>query len=147
MAFPDRIERTIELPHPPETVWAALTTAEGLSGWFGTVADLDLRLGAEVPMHFEDEGISVTLTVRAVEPPHRFGYNWGIMGLPEDDPRRTFVEFLLEPVPAGGTRLTVTESGFAQMPEELGANAFNGNSSGWESELGELVAYLNVVHA
>ena len=28
MAFPDRIERTVELTHPPATVWAALTTAE-----------------------------------------------------------------------------------------------------------------------
>jgi uncharacterized protein YndB with AHSA1/START domain len=25
MAFPDRIERTVELAHPPERVWAALT--------------------------------------------------------------------------------------------------------------------------
>jgi len=31
MAFPDRIERTGELPHPPAKVWAALTTAEGLA--------------------------------------------------------------------------------------------------------------------
>jgi hypothetical protein len=29
MAFPDRIERTVEVAHPPHTVWAALTTAEG----------------------------------------------------------------------------------------------------------------------
>lgn len=35
MGFPDRIERTIELAHPPERVWAALTTAEGLAAWFG----------------------------------------------------------------------------------------------------------------
>jgi uncharacterized protein YndB with AHSA1/START domain len=35
MGFSDRIERTVELAHPPATVWAALTTAEGLSSWFG----------------------------------------------------------------------------------------------------------------
>jgi uncharacterized protein YndB with AHSA1/START domain len=27
MAFPDRIERTVEIAHPPAEVWAALTTA------------------------------------------------------------------------------------------------------------------------
>ena len=27
MGFPDRIERTVEVAHPPGTVWAALTTA------------------------------------------------------------------------------------------------------------------------
>ena len=30
MAFPDRIERTVEIARPPAAVWAALTTAEGL---------------------------------------------------------------------------------------------------------------------
>jgi uncharacterized protein YndB with AHSA1/START domain len=28
--------RTIELPQRPEQVWAALTTADGLSGWSRT---------------------------------------------------------------------------------------------------------------
>jgi uncharacterized protein YndB with AHSA1/START domain len=31
MGFPDRIERTGEIAHPPATVWAALTTAKGLA--------------------------------------------------------------------------------------------------------------------
>jgi uncharacterized protein YndB with AHSA1/START domain len=26
MGFPDRIERTVEIAHPPGKVWAALTT-------------------------------------------------------------------------------------------------------------------------
>jgi uncharacterized protein YndB with AHSA1/START domain len=33
MEFPDRIERTVELVHPPATVWATLTTAEGLGAY------------------------------------------------------------------------------------------------------------------
>src|SRR5260370_107141 len=45
MAFPDRIERTVELAHPPGKVWAALTTAEGLGAWFGNEATIDLRPG------------------------------------------------------------------------------------------------------
>ena len=43
MGFPDRIERTMELAHPPAKVWAALTTAEGLAAWFGEEAAIDLR--------------------------------------------------------------------------------------------------------
>jgi uncharacterized protein YndB with AHSA1/START domain len=38
MGFPDRIERTVELAHPPAKAWAALTTAEGLAAWFGNEA-------------------------------------------------------------------------------------------------------------
>jgi len=43
--FPDRIERTVEIAHPPAQVWAALTTAQGLSAWFGQEASIDLRPG------------------------------------------------------------------------------------------------------
>ncbi len=35
MAFPDRIERTVTLNRAPSEVWKALTTADGLSAWFG----------------------------------------------------------------------------------------------------------------
>ena len=45
MGFPDRIERTVEIAHPPARVWAALTTAQGLGAWFGNAATIDLRPG------------------------------------------------------------------------------------------------------
>ena len=57
------------------------------------------------------------------------------------DPRRTYVEFTLEPSGAG-TRLTVTESGFAQLPEDAHRKAFDGNTDGWRKELDELAGYL-----
>jgi Activator of Hsp90 ATPase homolog 1-like protein len=66
----------------------------------------------------------------------------GISGLPADDPRRTYVEFTLEPK-AEGTRLTVVEAGFAQLPEDLYTGAYGGDVEGWRSELGELVEYLD----
>jgi hypothetical protein len=37
----------------------------------------------------------------------------------------------------------VVESGFAQLPEEGYRAAFDGNTQGWASELGELVSYLD----
>jgi hypothetical protein len=55
-----------------------------------------------------------------------FAFCWGISGAPEDDPRQTYVEFALEPT-ASGTRLTVTESGFAQLPEEWLEPSYQGN--------------------
>ena len=50
MGFPDRIERTVEIAHPPAKVWAALTTAEGLGTWFGNQATIDLRPGGSAQM-------------------------------------------------------------------------------------------------
>jgi uncharacterized protein YndB with AHSA1/START domain len=141
MAFPDRIERTVEIAHPPAAVWAALTTAEGLSAWFGNEATIDLRPGGSASMRW-DNGHIANMQVERAEEPTVFGYTWHIYGLPDDDPRRTYVEFTLEPAGAG-TRLTVVETGFAQLGDEAHRTAYDGNAQGWASELGELVDYLD----
>ena len=142
MGFPDRIERTVDLAHPPAKVWAALTTAEGLAGWFGNEADIDLRPGGSAWMTWKNEGFTAQMRVERVEEPRVFGFTWHISGLPDDDPRRTYVEFTLEPAD-GGTRLTVVESGFAQ-PLVLPSNAsWNAPSGSWASELAELADYLD----
>jgi uncharacterized protein YndB with AHSA1/START domain len=141
MGFPDRIERTVEIARPPAKVWAALTTAEGLGSWFGNEATIDLRPGGSGELVWAD-GPTARLRVERVEEPTVFGFTWHIHGLPDDDPRRTYVEFTLEPVGAA-TRLTVVESGFAQLAEDAHRKAYGGNTEGWASELGELVAYLD----
>jgi uncharacterized protein YndB with AHSA1/START domain len=142
MGFPDRIKRTVEIAQPPAKVWAALTTAEGLGTWFGDKgATIDLRPGGSAQMTWTG-GHTVDMRVERVEEPRVFGFTWPIYGLPADDPRRTYVEFTLEPVGAG-TRLTVVESGFAQLPDEAYRTAYDGNTRGWASELGELVDYLD----
>lgn len=141
MGFPDRIERTVQLTHPPERVWQALTTAEGLGTWFGHSAEIDLRVGGQAKLTW-NSGDTATLTIERLEPPRVFGYTWAISGLPEGDPRRTYVEFTLEPT-STGTTLTMVESGFAQLPDTDRKAAYSGNTEGWASELGELVAYLD----
>jgi uncharacterized protein YndB with AHSA1/START domain len=141
MAFPDRIERVVEIAHPPAKVWAALTTADGLAGWFGNEATIDLRPGGSARMKF-GSGHTADMRVERVDEPTVFGFTWHIYGLPDDDPRRTYVEFTLEPV-GGGTRLTVVESGFAQLAGDTYRTAYDGNIQGWGSELGELVDYLD----
>ena len=141
MGFPDRIERTVELAHPPTKVWAALTTAEGLGTWFGHQATIDLRPSGTGQMTW-NSGDKAELRIERVDEPSIFGFTWHIYGLPAEDPRRTYVEFTLEPV-ATGTRLTVVESGFAQLPDDDYRKAFSSNTEGWASELGELADYLN----
>ncbi|EME56091.1 SRPBCC domain-containing protein [Amycolatopsis decaplanina] len=141
MGFPDRIERTVEIAHPPAKVWAALTTAEGLGTWFGNQASIDLRPGGDAEMKW-DEGHKAIMRVERVKEPEIFGFTWNIYGLPDDDPRRTYVEFTL--VPNGeGTRLTVVETGFSQLPDDAHRVAFEGNTEGWAAELGELIEYLD----
>jgi uncharacterized protein YndB with AHSA1/START domain len=141
VGFPDRIERTVEIAHPPARVWAALTTTEGLGTWFGNSATIDLRPGGAAHLAWTS-GDKASMRIERVEEPTVFGFTWAINGLPDDDPRRTYVEFTLTPE-GNGTRLTVVESGFAQLPEDDHRKAFDGNTEGWASELGELVQYLD----
>jgi uncharacterized protein YndB with AHSA1/START domain len=141
MGFPDRIERTVEIAHPRSTVWAALTTADGLAAWFGDEATIDLRPGGSARMRWTG-GFTVDMRVERVEEPTVFGFTWHIYGLPKDDPRRTYVEFTLEPIGAG-TRLTVVESGFAQLSPDAYSTAYDCNTKGWALELDELISYLD----
>src|ERR687884_36717 len=100
--FPDRIERTLQFTHSQDRVWDAITTAKGLGTWFGNSAEVDLRVGGLVKLSW-DSGDAVTLTIARLEPKRVFGYTWPIYGLAADDPRRTYVEFTLEPTETGTT--------------------------------------------
>jgi uncharacterized protein YndB with AHSA1/START domain len=134
VGFPERIERTVEVAQPPATVWAALTTAEGLSAWFVKDAAIDLRPGGFARVT-GDNGKVYEMRVERVEEPAVFGFTWNIHGLPEGDPRRTYVEFTLEPAGAG-TRLTVIESGFAQLPDDIRRMAYDGKAGGVGEQAG-----------
>jgi uncharacterized protein YndB with AHSA1/START domain len=93
-------------------------------------------------MRWEKYDATATLAIKVVDPMSVFAFCWGISDAPAGDPRQTYVEFVLEPTPPG-TRLTVTESGFAQLPDEWLEGSYQGNVEGWHSELDELIAYLD----
>jgi len=139
--FPDRIERTVTLSRPPRDVWRALTTAEGLSASFGERATIDLRPGGTATMTFAG-GMTVDMRVERVEEPAVFAYTWRLPDLPEDDPRRTYVEFTLEP-DGNGTLLRVVETGFAQLPVETRDESYDSHGEGWTRELAELAAHVD----
>jgi uncharacterized protein YndB with AHSA1/START domain len=141
MSFPDRIERTVTLAGPPHRVWRALTTADGLSAWFGERASIDLRPGGAATMSFAG-GMTVDMRIERVEEPTVFAYTWRLPDLPDDDPRRTYVEFSLEP-DGSGTRLRVVESGFAQLPITTRRETYDSHSEGWSRELAELAEHLD----
>jgi uncharacterized protein YndB with AHSA1/START domain len=141
MPFPDRIERTVTLACAPCDVWQALTTADGLSAWFGERASIDLRPGGSANMTFAS-GMTVDMRVERVEEPKVFAYTWRLPDLPEDDPRRTYVEFTLEP-DHDGTLLRVVETGFAQLPIDTRHETYESHDEGWSRELAELAEHLD----
>ncbi|GAA4041099.1 SRPBCC domain-containing protein [Nonomuraea soli] len=141
MAFPDRIERSVLLASTPEQVWAALTTCEGLSSWLGENVTIDLRPGGSAQLTVSS-GRTVDMRVERVEEPVVFGFTWRLPDLPDDDPRRTYVEFTLE-ASGSGTRLRVVETGFAQMPDGFRGKAYESHAEGWAGKLDALARRLD----
>jgi uncharacterized protein YndB with AHSA1/START domain len=137
MAIPDEVRRVVEIRAPRERVWAALTRPEELVRWFPTErAEIDLRPGGDARFDWEDSSDEAVVDV--VEPPGRLVFRWRPKGL---DREYTTVSFTLEDAPEG-TRLTLVESGFASLPDQIAQQSQEGNDAGWAEELAELQAYL-----
>ena len=54
MPIPNTITRTLDLAHPQEKVWGALTTLDGLTSWFGSHAEGEVAPGQDVRMRWEE---------------------------------------------------------------------------------------------
>ena len=68
MPIPNTITRTLDLAHPQEKVWAALTTLDGITGWFGSHADGEIAPGRDVQMRWEKYDATATLAIKVVDP-------------------------------------------------------------------------------
>jgi len=89
--------------------------------------------------------VAFEITIEQMEPERLFSFRWhpGAVDPSVDysNEPTTLVEFSLEQKP-DGVLLTVTESGFDQIPLERRAKAFAGNAQGWAIQLTLIEAYL-----
>jgi uncharacterized protein YndB with AHSA1/START domain len=137
----DEIRRELVLDAAIGEVWSALTTRERLSSWFGDVAEIDLRPGGRAKFGWTEFDSISDAIVEVVEEPTKFSFRWAAVKDAPVEEVATLVEFTLEPI-GGGTRLTMVESGFAALPDEIYDRTFEGNTSGWNAELEDLVDHL-----
>lgn len=146
----DTIERDIFIAAPVEKVWELVS----VPGWWINDGTLDLnsveRLTDDraVVRHPDAGGLLVERL--EAEAPRTATFRWLVSGAEvrrpdaaEDQFLYTRVTFTLTPEP-GGTRLAVTESGFATaaVEEKARRRAHADNSEGWEIELDAARAYL-----
>ena len=137
------VTRTVSIAAPIEKVWAAVTEAEHIARWFGQRAELDrVAVGAGGVFSFDGYG-DFPVLIEELDPPRMIAYRWSNENArpvdPVDPAHSTVFRFTLEAVD-GGTRLTVVETGFANLADPAGS--LDGNRAGWDAELDELVAYL-----
>jgi uncharacterized protein YndB with AHSA1/START domain len=147
MTLPDRVERIELFSFPIERVWAAITTPEKLASWFDAEVHMDFRVGGEIRFYFIIDGEKqlVPAVIETIEPLHRFAFRWRSFKSDPDLPlvpgQSTLVEFTLEKI-AGGTKLTLVESGFASLPEDIRKQSYEENCDGWKEGLAILHTYL-----
>jgi uncharacterized protein YndB with AHSA1/START domain len=137
----DRIEKAIRLRAPVSRVWRALTDAREFGQWFRVSLTGPFAVGATVRGNITYPGyehLEMEVLVERMEPERLFSFRWHPAAVdPKTDYSReetTLVEFRLEEV-AGGTRLTVVESGFDRIPASRREEAFRMNEGGWEEQL------------
>lgn len=144
----DRIEKRLAVAAPRARVWRALSDATEFGAWFGIMLDGPFAPGATVHGNLRMAGLEhVTLEMRIerVEPEGYFSYSWHPGAI---DPKvdysaepMTLVEFRLEET-AGGTAITIIESGFDQLPATRRVEAFRMNTGGWNGQSKKLAAYV-----
>ena len=155
----DRIEKKILLHAPRKRVWRALSDSTEFGTWFGVKFDGPFAPGASmrgaiVPTQVNAEvakaqkpyeGLPFEITIEKMELERLFSFRWHPFaierGVDYSAEPTTLVVFALEEVP-GGVMLTVTESGFDQIPLARRAKAFTANEQGWGMVVKLIEEYL-----
>jgi len=144
----DRIEKKILLRASPQRIWRALSDSAEFGYWFGvkfdgpfapgasvhgfiTTTKVDAEVAAAQKPH---EGKPFDITIEQMEPEKLFSFRWHPFaiepGVDYSGEPATLVVFALEQV-EDGVMLTITESGFDQIPLARRAKAFSANDGGW----------------
>ncbi|MBX3204400.1 MAG: SRPBCC domain-containing protein [Labilithrix sp.] len=132
----DSISFELELRHPPEKVWRALTDPVLLAEWLLPVAGIELDPGAAFTFKtqpFPGWDGTVSCRMLEVEAERKLSYTWVVGDMALD----TVVTFTLTPT-ASGTRLSLVQSGF--KPDQK--QNFGGARYGWKMMGGKLLDLL-----
>jgi len=144
----DRIEKVIEMDAPVARVWRAVTDHEEFGQWFRVKLDGPFKPGAvsKGEMTYPGfEGWPWLATVEQMEPERVFSFRWHDYdqksGVPVEKQPTTLVEFRFEAIPRG-TRLTITESGIAALPEPRRVQVLRDNTEGWNIQARNIAEHV-----
>jgi uncharacterized protein YndB with AHSA1/START domain len=155
----DRIEKKILIRAPLKRVWRALSDSKEFGTWFGVKFDAPFTPGAHMrgkivgtavdaevaKLQKRYEHVPFEITIDRIEPERLFSFRWHPNavepGVDYSKEPTTLIEFTLEEV-REGVLLTVTESGFDQIPLARRAKAFEGNEKGWGMVIQLVEKYL-----
>lgn len=135
------VERSIWIAASRERVWRAISDPEQVEQWFspGTRwSGTGPQVGGRLFVLDQDTGAEMyTQVIEVVEPPHRLV----TQQVPEQDDVIHVTDWQLTEE-KGGTRLTLTYSGYELESVEARANSMEQNAFGFASMLENLAAYI-----
>jgi uncharacterized protein YndB with AHSA1/START domain len=155
----DRIEKRVLLRASREQVWQAVSDPAQFGSWFGVTFDGPFTAGSKitgriVPTMVDAEiaklqephtGMPFEFWVERIEPMNRIRFRWHPYavdgGVDYSTEPTTLITFDLEDAP-GGIMLTISESGFEQIPLDRRAAAFKANEGGWSLQTRLITQYL-----
>ena len=150
VAMSDSITRSVDVQAAPERVWRAITDHREFGRWFRVALDQPFAIGSPSTGHITYPGyehLAWTAEIVAIDPERRFAYRWPHMDadhqIHAEDWPWTLVEFTVEPLETGGTRVAVVESGFDALPAEARQRSFESNSAGWTEQMGNIRAHVD----
>jgi uncharacterized protein YndB with AHSA1/START domain len=149
----DRIEKHVVLKAPVSRVWRAVTDSSEFGEWFGVKLDGPFVQGQVSRGNITYPGYEHVIyeaLIREIQPRRRFAFSWAH---PESLDREsyspdysneptTLVEFVIERT-EGGTLLSITESGFDQLPEDRREECYRRNEGGWTQQIKNIGSYLS----
>ena len=155
----DAIEKKVLLRAPLSRVWRAISDSSEFGAWFGVTFEGPFVAGTPVSgkitgtavdpevaeLQKPYEGKAFNIIVEQMEPERLFSFRWHPYaiepGMDYSKEPTTLVTFLLEET-LEGVQLTLTESGFEQIPLERRAKAFSANDGGWSHQMVLIAKYL-----
>jgi len=144
----DAIHKQLVLKAPPSRVWQAISNPEQFGAWFGAKLRGEFIAGRTVEgtVSYQGKDLAMTLLIDRIEPERVLAFRWHPFAVdPSVDYSQeptTLVELVIAPAPEG-TLLSVTETGFDQIPEARRARAFEMNSGGWAQQLENVARYVS----
>lgn len=141
----DIIKKEIVIEASKEQIYDAIAKADQVIHWFPNDIEGEYKAGKYPIFNFGDHGRNQIYIVDA-QPHKYFAYRWlpGANNFLGDvlTIQNTLVEFRIYEESANKCILTVTESGFKDLPSELMEAAFKQNSGGWDFMLSRLNKYF-----
>jgi uncharacterized protein YndB with AHSA1/START domain len=155
----DTIEKKVLLRAPLSRVWRAISDSSEFGTWFGVTFEGPFVPGAPLrgkitgtkvdpevaELQKPHEGKAFNIIVEQMDPERLFSFRWHPHAIePGTDYSQeptTLVTFRLDEAP-DGVQLTLTESGFDQIPLERRAKAFAANEGGWSHQMVLISKYL-----